>query len=237
MNSKSLKFLLVFLLGTAFIVSSAFAEGDGGKKQNDLYKVTGQPIRAFMNINNISTVIKNTGTSDIDVAESNAGLVFPKGSGKTAIFESGLVWGAKITGDPQVRVGGSTYREGLQGGAILQDGTVQSPDDPIVRIYRVRPDVYPGGPPVDLSMEANDEGKSESDVRAQYELDWTEWPAQYGAPYDDVNGDGIYDPNVDVPGVPGADQTIWYVANDWNPGLTQDLYGTIPLGIEMQATF
>jgi hypothetical protein len=190
-----------------------------------------------MNINNISTVIKNTGISDIDVGESNSGLIFPKGSGKAAIFISGLIWGARIEGDPQVRVGGSTYAEGLQGGAILSNGTVEDADAPHVRIYRVRPTVFPGGPDVDVSAEATDEGLSESDVRSQYELDWTEWPAEFGAPYTDVDDNGSYDPTVDVPGVPGADQTIWYVANDTEPGLTQDLYGTNPLGIEMQATF
>ena len=41
----------------------------------------------------------------------------------------------------------------------------------------------------------------------------------------------------DIPGVPGADQTIWYVANDQNAGLTTDLYGAQPVGMEMQATF
>ena len=237
MNSRIIKILLVFIFGTALMVGSAFAEGDSGGSKNRLNKPNGAPIRAFMNINNISTVIKNTGISDIDVGESNSGLIFPKGSGKAAIFISGLIWGARIEGDPQVRVGGSTYAEGLQGGAILSDGTVEDADAPNVRIYRVRPTVYPGGPSVDVSVEANDEGISESAVRAQYELDWTEWPAEFGAPYTDVDSNGTYDPEVDIPGVPGADQTIWYVANDTEPGLTQDLYGTNPLGIEMQATF
>jgi len=204
MNSRIIKILLVFLFGAALMIGSAFAEGDGGNKKTRLNKPDGAPIRAFMNINNISTVIKNTGISDIDVGESN----------------------------PQVRVGGSTYAEGLQGGAILSDGTVEDADAPHVRIYRVRPTVYPGGPSVDVSVEANDEGKSEADVRAQYELDWAEWPAEYGAPYYDGNDNDMYDPIPDpvdslrdIPGVPGADQTIWYV------------YGTAPLGIEMQATF
>ncbi|MGB5846929.1 MAG: hypothetical protein WBH40_00485, partial [Ignavibacteriaceae bacterium] len=237
MNSRIIKILLVFLFGTALMIGSAFAEGDGGNKKNKLNKPDGAPIRAFMNINNISTVIKNTGISDIDVGESNSGLIFPKGSGKAAIFISGLIWGARIEGDPQVRVGGSTYAEGLQGGAILSNGTVEDSDAPHVRIYRVRPTVFPGGPDVDVSVEAGDEGLSESDVRAQYELDWTEWPAEFGAPYTDVDENGSYDPAVDIPGVPGADQSIWYVANDTEEGLTQDLYGTNPFGMEMQATF
>jgi len=53
--------------------------------------------------------------------------------------------------------------------------------------------LYSGGPNVDVSAEADDEGLSEADVRAQYETDWTEWPADLGAPYFDANGNGIYD--------------------------------------------
>lgn len=239
MNSKTIKILLSIFITVMLLISNTLAEGDGSKKGTTLNKPLGSPIRAYMNINNISTVIKNTGISDIDPVETNAGLVFPKGSGKTAVFESGFIWGAYLyrVGEFDPHVGGSTYREGLQGGWIDQFGNVVPPSHPRSRIYRVRPDVFPGGPSIDLSSEATDEGKSESDIRAQYELDWTEWPADLGAPYNDVNENGSYDPTVDIPGVPGADQTIWYVANDTEPALTQNLYGTLPMGIEMQATF
>jgi hypothetical protein len=199
----------------------------------------GFPIRAHLNLNNISTIFKNTGISDIDPSQVASGFVYPFGSGKTAVYVSGLIWGAKIVGDPQVRVGGSTYREGLQCGWIDESGTVHPPSDPRSRIYRVRPDVYIGGPTVDLSKEAGDEGKSIFEVRAQYELDWTEWPGDLGAPFYDGDGDGIYNPNPisgDIPGVYGAKQTIWFVANDHDPSLTLNLYGTDPIGIEYQAT-
>jgi hypothetical protein len=238
MNSKSIKTLLSVLLVAMLFISNAFAEGDGSKKGNTLNKPMGSPIRAYMNINLISTVIKNTGISDIDALETNSGLVYPRGSGKTAVFESGLLWGA-ILNDPNEldpHVGGSTYTEGLQGGWIDASGNVIPPDDPRARIYRVRPDVFPGGPTVNLSGEASDEEISEAEVREQYELDWTQWPADLGAPYKDVDENGSYDPTIDVPGVPGADQTIWYVANDQESGLTQNLYGTSPMGIEMQTT-
>lgn len=237
MKLRIFNILLIFLAGAALMIGSALAEGDsGGNKNTGLRKPDGQPIRAYLNINNISTVIKNTGISDIDVGEANSGLVFPKGSGKTAVFMSGLVWGAFIEGDPQVRVGGSTYNEGLQGGAILDNGTVESNTEDHVRIYRVRPNVYPGGPDVELTTEATIEAMSEDAVRLQYETDWTEWPATSGAPYTDVDESGTYDPNVDIPGVPGADQTIWYVCNDQENQLTSQLYGTLPLGMEMQLT-
>lgn len=238
MKSKTLTFLLLLLIGVAFLNFEANAEPEGGKKnvKNVISKVTGNPPHTFLNINNISTVIKNTGISDINVDEDNSGLEFPKGSGKQAMYIAGLLWGAKIAGDDNPRVGGSAYRTGLQPGNILPNGSPDDPDKDIHRIYRVRPDIYPGGPDVDLSEAASIEGNAEDAIRAQYEADWTEWPASLGAPYDDVDGNGSYDPNVDVPGVAGADQTIWYVANDMDPSKSTYLYGAQPLGVEMQAT-
>ncbi len=193
MNSKTIKFFLLLLLGTLLTLSNIYAEGgDKGKNGNTLEK-PGSPIRAYMNINFISTIIKNTGITDINVGQDASGLIYPKGSGKTAVYQSGFLWGANV-GDPNEddpHVGGTIYREGLQSGWINADGTIEPENSDNVRIWRVRPDVYPGGPNVSLSMEAQDEVKSEADVRSQYELDWTEWPASIGAPYDDVNGNGI----------------------------------------------
>jgi hypothetical protein len=233
MYSKYLKFLILFLFGIALLSSQANAEGK--EKEKKLSKTQGLPNRTYLNINNISTQIYNDGNSDIK-PDGNSGVIYPKGSGKGAVFESGFVWGALISGDPQPRIGGSTYSQGLQGGKILSPGVAESPDLDKNRIYRVRPDIYPGGPDVDLSLAAIDEATSASAIRNQYETDWTEWPVADGAPFNDVDSNGTWDPNVDVPGVPGADQTIWFVANDLDANKTRDLYGADPLGIEMQAT-
>ena len=221
------------------IPDRSFGEGDGRKGQAKTSATTAapSPIRAYLNINNISTVFKNTGVSDIDAQEQNSGLVFPKGSKKTAVFQSGFLWGGVV--DSQVRVGGTAYREGLQPGKIISTGVAEDPELAKNRIYRVRPDERPGsgtGLDANVSSEAVDEGLSEAAVRAQYETDWLEWPAADGAPYADLDSNGSYDPAIDVPGVPGADQTIWFVANDLSAVNTQFLYGSLPMGIEMQAT-
>lgn len=232
MNSKISKLLFLFFISISLIGYAA----DGNKNDSKgLNKPQGNPVRTFLNINNLSTQIYNDGNSDI-TPDGNSGLVFPKGSGKTAVFESGLLWGAKVAGDPQVRVGGSAYRQGLQPGKIISPGVAENPALDKNRIYRVRPDIYPGGPPVDLSAAATDEGLSESAIRAQYEKDWNEWPAADGAPFVDMNNNGTYQPAVDIPGVKGADQTVWFVANDLDASKTTFMYGTNPLGIEMQAT-
>ncbi len=230
------KIFILLFVGMFLISSVVFSQKREGNK---LSNPRGEPALAFLNLNNISTIFRNNGISDIDKYQSNSGFMYPKETGKTAVFISGLLWGAIINdpGQQDPHVGGSVYRSGLQGGKILSPGVAEDPNLPHVRIYRVRPDVYPGGPPVDLSWEAFDEGKTQAEVRAQYELDWVEWRAQDGAPYDDVDANGSYNPNIDVPGVPGASQTIWFVANDLDPALTNFLYGTDPIGIEYQATY
>jgi hypothetical protein len=245
MNNRKLTFTISALLLITFIVTSVYAEGDGKNKNSVLNKTVGAPVRSYFNINDILTVFKNTGISDIDINEANSGLVYPKGSGKTAVFQSGFLWGGYRADDttrtPQV--GGTAYKEGLQGGKITNSGlpwpqlTAELETADNVRMYRVRRDVYPGGPFVDLSQDATLEANSADAIRAQYELDWTNWPAADGAPFEDKDNNGIYDPNIDVPGVPGADQTLWHVANDLNSSRTQTLYGALPFGIEQQATY
>lgn len=210
--------------------------------QEKIIQILGDPTFTYLHKNYISTVLFNNGIADIDQNTSNSGLVYPKLSGKTAVFISGLLWGTKIVGDEIPHVGGSAYRSGLQPGKILNSGlpwdqlTFEDPNDPSVRIYRTRRDVYPGGPLVDLSEEALIESRSVEEIRQQYETDWLEWPADDGAPYEDINSNGVYDPAYDIPGYKGADQTIWFVANDCNQAYTQNLYGSNPIGMEIQVT-
>ncbi len=230
-----MKHLFFLVIITTFLFGT-FSYSQYKEDINNSAIEMGDPSQAYLNLNNISTVFKNDGISDINAGGDASGFVYPFGSGKTAIYESGLIWGVKIAGDQQVRVGGSVYRTGLQGGKIISAGVAEDPNAAHVRIYRVRPDVYPGGPVVNLSREALDEVKSEAEVRAQYELDWEEWRAIDGAPFSDVDSNGVFDPAIDIPGVQGAVQTIWFVANDLDASKTQYLYGTNPIGIEYQAT-
>jgi hypothetical protein len=229
-----IKSTLFLLAGLLFITSEILPQKP---MDNNTYYPTSTSSHSYLNLNNISTIFQNNGISDYDPTNALAGFKFPKVTGRTAIFTSGLLWGVKIPGDPQPRVGGSVYNMGLQGGKIISPGVAEDTEAPHIRIYRVRPDVYPGGPIVDLSWETFDEGKTEAEIRAQYELDWVEWRAIDGAPFDDIDVNGIYDPNTDVPGVPGASQTIWFVANDLDPIKTGALYGSLPIGIEYQATY
>ena len=226
---------LVFLAALIVSVYSVILYSEGDEKNKRYLKPSAYNSYTHFNINKISTWVYNDGTTD-ENKNGNSGFEYPKGTGKTAIFSSGFIWGGKING--QVRVGGSAYRSGLKPGRILNSGVpwyqlqAENPNDPHVRIYRVRPDYKTA----DLSSEINDGEGTKEQIRAQYEKDWNEWPAQFGAPFKDVDNDGVYNPTLDIPGVPKAHQTIWYVANDVDSIQTKFLYGSLPIGIEMQVT-
>ena len=213
----------------AFVVFLTSSRAADSHVPKTIRGVSGTPSFTYLDINNISTVLRNDGTADINALQSNSGLVFPRGTGKTAMFESGFLWGGKI--NDTVHVGGSTYRTGLQPGRIV-GGVPESPDLSKNRIYRVRPDYLTA----DLSSEVQDQGDSAAAIRDQYAKDWNEWPAADGAPYADLDHDGQYSPIHDIPGIPGADQTVWFVSNDMNAGFTTNLYGTNPMGLELQVT-
>ena len=108
----------------------------------------------------------------------------------------------------------------MQAGKILDDGT---PDDPSLsryKVYRIRKgwELLPPGP-----------------ARDEFEDDYNNWPVEDGAPWVDVDGDGIYTKGVDQPKFIG-DEVLWYVANDMDPSRSTFTYGTLPMGIEFQTT-
>ncbi len=221
------------LLRTAIVLfiflsfTSLTAQVKGKSNSIKLSKTLTEQYAKF-NINNISTFIYRDGRADNDPNTGNSGFQYPKSSGKTTMYESGFVWGAKIDGE--IRVGGSTYSSGLNPGKILSVGSAEDINSPNVRVYRVRRDYKDA----DLQMEANDEGKTAQEIFSQYEKDWNEWPAESGAPFEDKNMNGKYEPLVDIPGT--GDQTLWFVANDLNPDQTRKVFSSLPMGIEMQVT-
>jgi hypothetical protein len=215
-----------------------------GEKAGSLWKGAGTPFQNVMDINNISIWAKADGWHP-NVHNGVAAGTYPKGTNGWG-WAAGWLFGGKVNdgGTQTVRVGGCLDRPGLQAGKILTDasGHVTGREDPSaadVRVFRVRPDWETA----DLTDDAAyfyDKSKSQvtdadiAAIRTQYETDWDEWPASKGAPYQDVNGNGSYDSGTDVPGIPGADQTLWLAANDLSEEQTTQFYGSIPTGIEFQ---
>jgi hypothetical protein len=221
-----LSFLIVIILSLSitFSVLAENKDGDGKHKRQSLQKPTINPTQSIIDINNITSWVGNDGYHDWLVGGSWNGA-YPNGVTAGAIFSEGIVWGGKVNdgNSPIVRVNGNTYGSGCKA---------------ITRLFRVRPDYATGN----LTQDAADflniavGAVTESDIadlRAQYATDWNEWPADEGAIYKDVDGDGSYDPTIDIPGVPGASQTIFIKYNDDQV----PLYGSPAIGLEVSETY
>ena len=219
--------ILICLTSTAFYEALAINQGDGkgkGDQTKYLPKTAADPASSVVNINNITSWITEDGYMPAIVQGSWNGS-FPKGAAAGFIYQEGIVWGGLVNdgGSPLLRVGGNTYFPGTTH---------------LTRLFRVRPDYATADMTDDAanffliaSTDVTDAQKAQ--IRAQYAKDWNEWPANLGAPYEDVNHDGVYEPNIDVPGIPGASQTLWVSYDDRS---AVSAYGSNPIGIKVNET-
>lgn len=230
---RKLKYIGLTLLSCWLLASfgNTYASYQGNTKDNKnknkaIYKTTADPSLSVIDVNSITSWIQEDGMQPPVLGGQSFNGQFPKGSNLGAIYQEGILWGGLVNDGqtPTVRVGGASYSTGNRS---------------ISRLFRVRPDYATA----DLSDDAANffqepnsavtSGQIDQ-IKAQYAKDWQEWPGNEGAPYKDVNGDGVYDPKVDIPGVPGASQTIWISYDDRD---ASSLYASPPIGIKVQETF
>jgi len=250
MKTQTKKYTTMLVMG--LVAGLLFGKGlstQGLQRTSAVVDELNMPTQASVNINNMVYWMKKSSGGTTSGSPNGTQADYPKGTGGL-IYEDGMLWGVKVTdGNSQSpRVGGTTYAEGVKAGRVIYDaaGNVLGATDPADQhIWRVRTDYLTA----DLSSDADIMGSDVASVAAQYAYDWANWPVAWGAPFDDVDGNGVYDPAVDVPGYPGADQTMWTVANDIplivgeDGVLTGDTlntaptaYGADPVGVEIQVT-
>jgi len=80
-----------------------------------------------VDVNNLNLFVTNFGSWANDLSTGNSGLFYPKGTDKTAIFESGIWFGAKVNGETRTVV--SVYGQEYAPGVILRDGEWTNPDE------------------------------------------------------------------------------------------------------------
>lgn len=221
--------LVIFSLCIILFSFSTYSKGNDKNKnqsQNTVYKPTQDPSTSIVNINNISSIIVENGQQPPVLGGQSFNGEIPIGSQLGAVYQECILWGGLVSDgrSPIVRVGGGTY----------DIGNVAT-----TRLVRVRPDYQTGDltqdaagffqiPAADVTPDQIDE------VRAQYAKDWQEWPANLSAPYDDVDGNGAYDPNVDIPGIPGASQTLFIGYDDREAA---SFYASPPIGMQVYQTY
>lgn len=244
---------ILFLALLLSVTPSLAREKDtkDGKSSSHLASFSAiNPAETIINVNNITSWVRGNGYH-INVVGGSWNGTFPKGTAGF-VFAEAIVWGGMVNDgqNPVLRVNGQLFAEGFRAGKILTDASGKvigrEVDNPATaRPYRVRPDWKTADLRNDAatfnskSTRVKDDQVTQSqidDIRAQYETDSTQWPWQKGAPFDDRNGNGIYDAG-DIPGIPGADQTIWIVYNDLDPQRAANVFGSPPIGLEVQETY
>jgi hypothetical protein len=207
--------LFIALVSQTFVVSAKEKEGN---KDKQLYKNTTNDYSNYITINQIFMWCKNNGDGCHDPRTDGQGFYWPGGDYATlgAVYEDGLIWAGKI--GREVRMNGNTHRQGLQAGKILDNGEADDPGLSKYRVYKIRK-TWESFPP--------------GSTREQYEKDLEEWPVEDGAPWEDKNGNGVYD--VGEAQFIG-DEVLWYVANDLDPTRSTRTYGSQPIGLEQQCT-
>lgn len=168
--------------------------------------------------NNISTWIWNSGIFNQNLQTNNTpGFEWPKGSGKYALFTSGLCIGAYYNNG--LRMANATFNGEYAPGYVWDSlGYKLFKTNSKFRLYSVKyNDTYSGS------------------------VDYAEWKymVPYGAPYKDVNNNGYFDELIDKPGVEDAMQTVFVYLTDANPdnhttsegfsGGTKPLYAEVAL--------
>ena len=242
---KNIVFFLIVAVQFNFFNLQAIGRDQPAKRktkveQSSTSRSLGFPLSTLININRIAAWHTADGKQEQDPVTGNSGLTFPRLTA-TAIFTAGIIWtGQFVDGTGVVlRTNGQSYNTGTKPGRILgiRTGVAEDPNAPDVRIWRIRRDYATA----DLTQDAAEINRVPlgsvtqimiAAVRDQYAQDWIEWPWQKGAPFYDLNGNGVKDADED-PGLAGADQVVWYVCNDI--GIIQP-WSCPTSGIEEQTT-
>ncbi|MBI5019829.1 MAG: hypothetical protein HZB59_00130 [Ignavibacteriales bacterium] len=155
------------LLSTTVLISG---ERVNNKDKKQLYKpsdITTRGDYVIFDVNNISTAIRNNGSFNRDPGTGNSAFEWPKGTGNTAIYASGIWLGGLVDDTPRVAVAEFAYE--FDAGPIAAG---VNPEDPRWKVYKIK---------------IGDD--------ALNNLDYANWPIEDGAPWK-YDADGIKVPKL-----------------------------------------
>ena len=201
-------------------VDNTFAGSDFAPENSFAIQRNYNDFYYYININKVKMWQSNNGIGSYNSQINHSGFYWPydENDSTAAVYSDGLLWGGYADGN--LKVGGNHHRSGLEAGKILPGGIPDSVTSPRCRVFRIRKG-WESLPPGSL--------------RDSLETDYNEWPVQDGAPWVDINENGIFERGIDQPEFIG-DEVLWFVANDLDASRTQFLYGSDPIGLEMQVT-
>ncbi|NOZ03662.1 MAG: hypothetical protein GXO92_03520 [FCB group bacterium] len=245
---RILPFALILGVGFAEKTINRDPAQESEKLIKNMFPAYGVVEHVIWDGNQISTVHGNHGDIVSYHITGESGLEWPKGSGKYAIFQSGI-W----LGSGKVRPAGSDlWQEELRTAAAeytveFVPGTIDEVTNQghIYRIHRVELDAFLENDFATFSSmsamlpQTVIEGSSVFTKLVETKFptdDFANWPADAGAPWVDANGDGVYNiEDGDHPDILG-DMFHWYVMNDGDAGTHTALWGTPPMNVEVQTS-
>jgi hypothetical protein len=197
-----LPLFLVFLLIITMSIGAVAA--DKGNKSLPKTAIKGDWI--VFDANNIATYIRNNGSFNRNPGSGNAGFEWIKGSGKTAIYASGLWLGAKVAGD--IRTAAAEYSYEYGAGPVGA-----SISDPQWKMYKIK-----RGDDATVSDYANWPYSSGAPALRNF-----------NNTADSLDANGKHIPNLI------GDMTVFCIFNDADVAL-HTMGKTQPLGMEVQLT-
>jgi hypothetical protein len=209
---KKMKRALIYtplFLVSLLVVGMSTGANAGDKSKQGLAKTMVKGDNIVFDANNISTFIRNNGSFNRNPGSGNAGFEWVKGSGKFAVYASGLWLGAKVSG--QVRTAAAEYS--YEYGAGPMGANI---NDAQWKMYKIQ---------------------RGDDAKNPIPDDYANWPFSSGAPalrnYSDT-ADSLDGNGNKIPGLIG-DMTAFCVFNDGDSRL-HTMSKTDPLGMEVQMT-
>ncbi|MEZ4745737.1 MAG: hypothetical protein R3C41_06680 [Calditrichia bacterium] len=198
--------LLIAMIVAGMCISVAAKEKPG---KQSLQKGATIGLVDTMAINNIFLPYQNDGSTaeNAQAYFPNPGIPVPLSYNQSFLYQGGIAATGYING--QLRASWMAKASLIQEFQPGKWGT--NPDDSDARFYVVNKSDAPGS-------------------RAY--IDWQK-AVELGASFKDMDGDGVYDPNIDVPDILG-DRTSWTVYNDGTDiSVRTDGLQTQPLGLEV----
>ena len=158
---------------------------------------------SYFNGNEWYARVVNDGQWAANEPASAPGALWPRGSNNSVLWDAGLWIGFKDDQD-EVHFSGVKHSSDFTPGPY---GAIDS-DNENYRVYKVN---------------------RWDDATVS---DWSDWPTDMGAPWEDNDSDGTYDPSTDQPYMP-LDQTLYSIYND---STDHSVFGTSINGVEVHQT-
>lgn len=135
------KKILIFIVPVILVIFYGFKPNDQPRNNNNVDNRNTNPNQvlavtsAQLNANQINTWFRTNGSFNRDPSTGNAGFEWPKGSGKTARYASGLWLGCVVGNDTLIAV--AEYSYDYSPGYWDANGQAQGSNDPAYKIYNL----------------------------------------------------------------------------------------------------